>query len=100
MLTKIRHHETALQTAVDASEMPSSAAEVTLEQARGANLLTVKEAAAHLRVSKSYLDKLRVYGGGPPFLRLGVRKIVYRRTDLDAWAAARRFGSTSEYARP
>ena len=32
-------------------------------------LLTPAEAAAHLRVSKSYLDKLRVYGGGPKFLR-------------------------------
>ena len=33
--------------------------------------LTPKQAAAYLRVSKSYLDKLRVYGGRPkiPALR-------------------------------
>lgn len=61
-------------------------------------LLTVKEAAAYLRVSKSYVDKLRVYGGGPKFLRFGKRKIVYSAADLDAWAASRRHGSTSEYA--
>lgn len=60
--------------------------------------LTPKEAAAYLRGSKSYLDKLRVYGGGPKFLRFGKRKILYRKSDLDFWAAQHRFGSTSEYA--
>ena len=59
-------------------------------------LLTTPEAAAYLRSSKSYLDKLRVYGGGPPFLRPG-RKILYRKSDLDLWVAEHRFGSTSEY---
>ncbi len=62
-----------------------------------AQLLTPAEAAAYLRCSKSYLDKLRVYGGGPKFLRLGKRKILYRQSDLDLWIAARSFGSTSEY---
>ncbi len=60
-------------------------------------LLTPAEAAVCLRCSKSYLDKLRVYGGGPRFLRLGKRKILYRKPDLDLWAAGRSFGSTSEY---
>ena len=60
-------------------------------------LLTPAEAAAYLRSSKSYLNKLRVYGGGPRFLRLGKRKILYRKPDLDVWAARRSFGSTSEY---
>jgi len=58
--------------------------------------LTSKQAAAYLRVSKSYLDKLRVYGGGPRFLRFG-RKILYRRSELNLWAEERCFGSTSEY---
>jgi excisionase family DNA binding protein len=62
------------------------------------SLLTPKEAAAELRVSKSYLDKLRVYGGGPQFLRFGRRKILYRKSDLDLWARERRYGSTSEYS--
>lgn len=60
--------------------------------------LTPKEAAAYLRVSESYMNKLRVYGGGPKFLRFGKRKILYRKSDLDFWAAQHRFGSTSEYA--
>ena len=61
------------------------------------SLLTPQEAAADLRVSKSYLDKLRVYGGGPQFLRFG-RKVLYRKSDLNFWAAQHRFKSTSEYA--
>jgi len=69
--------------------------QVSTEQAEA--FLTPKEAAAYLRVSKSYTDKLRVYGGGPRFLRFGKRKVLYRRSDLDLWAAARCFGSTSEY---
>jgi excisionase family DNA binding protein len=58
--------------------------------------LTPKQAAAFLRVSKSYLDKLRVYGGGPRFLRFG-RKILYRKSELNVWAEQRCFSSTSEY---
>jgi predicted DNA-binding transcriptional regulator AlpA len=60
-------------------------------------LLTVVEAAAYCRVSKSFLDKARVYGDGPPYVRLGGRKILYRVSDLDAWMAARVFNSTSQY---
>lgn len=60
--------------------------------------LTPHEAATYLRVSKSYLDKLRVYGGGPEFMRLGKRKILYAIADLKSWAASRRHRSTSEYA--
>ena len=71
---------------------------LTLPMKRANLFLTPKEAAAYLRVSKSYLDKLRVYGGGPKFLRFG-RKILYRKSDLDLWAVARCFGSTSEYRR-
>lgn len=59
--------------------------------------LTTPEAAAYLRVSKSYLDKGRVYGNGPRFVRIGERKVVYHIAVLDAWAAERQYASTSEY---
>ena len=59
-------------------------------------LKTTPEGAAHLRVSKSYLDKLRVYGGGPEFVRFGARKILYRTSALDRWVHERRHQSTSE----
>ena len=59
-----------------------------------ARKLTVREAAEHLRISKSTLDKLRVSGGGPAYLKLGAR-VVYDVADLDAWAARGRRSSTS-----
>lgn len=63
------------------------------------DLLDPAEMAADLNCSKSYLDKLRCYGGGPPFIRLGPRMVRYRRGDARDWARARRFNSTSEYNR-
>jgi excisionase family DNA binding protein len=57
--------------------------------------LTPTEAAQYLRSSKSTLAKLRVYGGGPDFCRIG-KAIRYRRSDLDAFMLARRVRSTSE----
>jgi hypothetical protein len=58
--------------------------------------LSPKQAGGYLGVSKSFLDKLRVYGGGPRFLRFG-RKILYRKSELNVWAGQRCFSSTSEY---
>lgn len=45
----------------------------------------VQQAAEHLGVSKSFLDKARIYGGGPRFMRFG-RAVVYSTEDLDEWA--------------
>jgi len=75
------------------AEVPSPTASVKSDD----DLLDPREMAAELHCSKSYLDKLRCYGGGPPFMRLGPRKILYRRGDGRDWAAARRFDSTSQY---
>ena len=59
--------------------------------------LTVTEAATHLRLSKSHLDKLRLTGGGPAYLKLG-RRVVYDIRDLEAWAERSRRANTSEAA--
>ena len=56
--------------------------------------LRVIEAARYTGFSKSSLDKLRVYGGGPTYAKLGAR-VVYDRSDLDAWIAERKRASTS-----
>ena len=61
----------------------------------GSMLLTVEEAADWLRLSASYLNKMRVTGEGPAFFKPG-RRVVYRADDLDAWLNARRVSSTSE----
>jgi len=52
--------------------------------------LTVKQAVKYLNCSKSYLDKLRCTGGGPPYTRLG-RKILYRRSERERIALVQRF---------
>lgn len=59
-------------------------------------LRDVSGAAQRLRVSESFLNKLRSQGGGPRYLRLG-RAVRYRDQDLDDWAQARAATSTSEY---
>jgi predicted DNA-binding transcriptional regulator AlpA len=53
------------------------------------------EAARYSGRAESSLAKDRINGGGIPFARHG-RNIVYRRSDIDAWLAARRVTSTSE----
>jgi excisionase family DNA binding protein len=63
------------------------------------NLLTTREAASYLRLSESFLHKLRVRGGGPRFARLGNR-VFYRPADLDEWLEAHLQSSTSETAKP
>jgi excisionase family DNA binding protein len=87
---------TTVTTFIDEEELAHTGRGGSADE-KGDRFLTPKEAASDLRVSKSYLDKLRVYGGGPKFLRFGKRKVLYRKSDLDAWADQHSFGSTSEY---
>lgn len=57
--------------------------------------LVVNSAAEYVGLSVSTLNKLRVFGGGPVFLKLG-RRVAYDVADLDAWLASRRRRSTSD----
>lgn len=58
--------------------------------------LTTKQAAEYLGVSRSWLEKLRVFGGGPAFYRVSSRRVLYQRAGLDAWVARHRMNSTSD----
>lgn len=58
-------------------------------------LLNTTEAARKLGVSVSYLNKRRLTGGGPVFVKIGA-KVVYDPADLSAWINARRRSSTSQ----
>ena len=51
--------------------------------------LRPKAAAKALGVSASYLNQLRVRGGGPPYAKIGKRIVVYDEADLREWADAR-----------
>ena len=57
--------------------------------------LNTKQAAHYIGLAKSTLEKARLYGGGPPFVRVTSRAIRYRVQDLDAWMHARLVDSTS-----
>jgi hypothetical protein len=59
--------------------------------------LTESEAAAHLRVSRSFLAKKRCTGGGPRFCKIG-RRVLYDIADLDEFAEQMKRRSTSESA--
>jgi hypothetical protein len=60
-------------------------------------MLQAPAAAAYCGLSASTFAKLRLYGGGPMFLKLG-RRVVYHPGDLDRWLAEHRRASTSECA--
>lgn len=53
-------------------------------------LLSTAEAARVLRLSKTSLDRDRLYGRlRVPYIRLG-RRTLYRMADLEAWLESRR----------
>jgi predicted DNA-binding transcriptional regulator AlpA len=49
--------------------------------------------AARLGVSRRTLQRWRAEGGGPPYVRLGPRRVAYEEAAADAWAAGRSFAS-------
>jgi predicted DNA-binding transcriptional regulator AlpA len=57
--------------------------------------LNVIQAANYTSISKSSLDKLRVYGGGPLYIKVGAR-VVYDRLDLDTWLIGKKVANTSQ----
>lgn len=63
------------------------------------NVLTVdtEGASQHLGLAVSTLEKLRVSGGGPRFVKMG-RAVRYRLSDLEEYLAERVVESTSQRA--
>jgi excisionase family DNA binding protein len=57
-------------------------------------LLDQREAAKLLRLSERTLERLRLTGGGPLYIKCG-RSVRYRESDLESWIAARVVDSTS-----
>ena len=54
------------------------------------DLLTTEQAATTLGLSERTLEAWRSRGEGPPFLRVGPRRVAYSRNDLDSWLRIRR----------
>jgi len=57
-------------------------------------LLTVKDAAAYLHVTPLTLARWRKAGTGPNWSQPG-KKVLYRKSDLDAWVDARSVVATT-----
>ena len=55
-----------------------------------ADFLTQDEAAAELKVCERTLDRWRKLDDGPPITKLG-RRILYRRSSLEAWLRGREY---------
>ena len=58
--------------------------------------LRVNEAARHLGLAVSTMNKMRLSGLGPRFIRLTRRRVAYDLDDLESWAAERKYNNTSE----
>lgn len=70
-------------------------------EAKADPFLTTVECADMLRLSPRTLERMRVKGAGPRYVKAGpgVRaKVLYRLSEVTAWTTARSFRSTSEYA--
>lgn len=59
------------------------------------DILNTREAADYVRLGKPTLERFRISGAGPIFVKLG-GAVRYRKPDLDAWLESRRVRSTSE----
>jgi len=60
-------------------------------------VLRTPEAASYVGLSASTLEKFRLTGNGPVYMRAGLKIVVYRVEDLDAWLTAGRRRSTSDF---
>jgi hypothetical protein len=62
-------------------------------------LLTQREAASILSISVRSLERMRVTGLGPRFVKVGA-SVRYQQEALERWIAAQSRGSASEPGRP
>ena len=59
-------------------------------------VLRTPQAAEHVGLSPSTLEKYRLSGEGPIYHKSGPKIVVYYPDDLDSWLLARRRRSTSD----
>ncbi len=67
-----------------------------MEQNISDRWLAIRDAAAYLRVSVSFIRKL-VRHRRIPFARLGTKALRFRRSDLDRWVEAHSCGGEVDY---
>jgi predicted DNA-binding transcriptional regulator AlpA len=98
----MRSHERVGQDAMDSRVSEALGRKSDRQTSSDAELprrkLSVQEAGRFLGLSASNLNKLRVTGGGPRFMKLG-RRVLYDWRELEAWASERTRSHTSESPR-
>jgi len=57
-----------------------------------ASLLTAKQVSERIQRPERTLERWRLTGEGPPFVRLG-RRIAYRAEDVERWLGSRTYAS-------
>jgi hypothetical protein len=57
--------------------------------------LDTRAAATYSGLARSTLEKLRVFGGGPSYIKIG-RRVLYDVTDVERWLVDHRRRSTSD----
>jgi hypothetical protein len=80
------------------SKTSSAAITAATEFGRPANTDQVVDtpgAATYTGLSASSLNKMRIFGGGPIFIKYS-RRVVYRISDLDVWMNDKRVANTSQ----
>jgi predicted DNA-binding transcriptional regulator AlpA len=58
--------------------------------------LTEEEFAARYHLGRRTLQRWRQTGDGPKWCRLGARRIVYRLSDIESWAAGRTYAHRAD----
>jgi hypothetical protein len=53
------------------------------------NFFTETTLSSHLSIPRRTLQRWRVTGDGPAFVRAGARRILYRQEAVQAWAESR-----------
>lgn len=59
-------------------------------------ILTEREAAKALRISRSTLQRMRQRGEGPSFVALSARRIGYLSEEIENYVSKKQFRSTTE----
>jgi predicted DNA-binding transcriptional regulator AlpA len=60
-----------------------------MEDYRNKDLLSERDVSRWLGISEPTLFRHRRDGTGPRFIRLSERRVAYRKSDVEAWLAAR-----------
>jgi predicted DNA-binding transcriptional regulator AlpA len=89
----LRAHQLSISLTLSAADFGAASGDAIMHYDE---LLTVEEAATRLKISKHTLNRWRVTGEGPPFVKYGPRLVRYLEAALTDWEKRRTRRSTSD----